>query len=151
MENRILHEDELSSSASATNLYDPAEPLHSHSLPGVDTSSSISGSLKSRVHEMKERVMPLVDEKLHTVKLKTNEAIQTAKLKTSDTIHTAKMKSTDAKIKARSFMRANPAAVAGISTGLGLAAGMFLRSLMRRNRHLGVLVVETLPGTSASW
>jgi ElaB/YqjD/DUF883 family membrane-anchored ribosome-binding protein len=151
MENRILYEDDLSSSASSTNLYDPAEPLHTHPLPEVVTSSGTRGSLKTRVHDVKERVMPFVDEKLHSAKVKANDAIQTAKLRTSDTIQTAKIKSTDAKIKARSFMRANPAVVAGISTGLGLAAGMFLRSLMRRNRHLGVLVVETRPGAAAAW
>jgi hypothetical protein len=104
MENRILYEGDLSSSASSTNLYDPAEPLHTHSLPDVDPSSGTRGSLKTRVHDMKERVMPFVDEKLHSAKVKANDAIQTAKLRTSDTIQTAKIKSTDAKIKARSFI-----------------------------------------------
>jgi ElaB/YqjD/DUF883 family membrane-anchored ribosome-binding protein len=145
------------------NLYDPGHVctcgavIHSGSIPHEhdahmrnqselmheDDDSGSGGALKSKVREIRNRVEPAVRDKVEFARIKANTTALRAQMTARETSRSVKRQSQMAVLQARSFARENPQIVAGVSAGVGLLLGMIVRNVMRRKRHLGVLVIET--------
>lgn len=127
------------------NLYDPAhacscglmhEPGRNHHAEAMKDDRA--AHLKQKVVGIRDRVMPVVKDKVESARWSADHAATIARTR----VHVAGL-------RARQYARENPRVLAGVSAGLGVLLGMITRGMLRRNRHLGVLIVETRPGSHA--
>lgn len=136
------------------NFYDPAhvcgcgmvhEPgtKHHDDLHQDTLGASTPSGLKGAVDDLRNRVAPMVRARVDQLAPVVREKATLAREKADQSAIMIRNKAQLAGWRARSYMRSNPAVVAGVSAGLGLIAGMIASAAVRRNRHLGIPAVKT--------
>lgn len=113
---------------------------------------SISDMAQHKIDDVKERVKPIVRQKVDAVRTPVQQKIGEIRPVVDHRVRTAKQSGRDAVTKGRSFLRDNPAILPAVTTGIGLVAGMLARRALRRRKPLGVVYVEPRHGaSSAAW
>jgi ElaB/YqjD/DUF883 family membrane-anchored ribosome-binding protein len=114
-----------------------------------DKLHSITDRAREMLHEAKENIRPVVREKLDAIRTPVRNKVAEMRPKVDEKIHTAKQSSRSAVEQTKSFLRRNPAILPGVTTAIGLVAGMMARRALRRRKPLGVVRVEPKRGATA--
>ncbi|HVS31074.1 MAG TPA: hypothetical protein VMS98_06440, partial [Thermoanaerobaculia bacterium] len=114
-----------------------------------DKLHSITDKAHEKLHETKESIRPVLREKVDAIRTPVRNKVAELRPEVDEKIHTAKQSSRSAVEQAKSFLRRNPAILPGITTAVGLVAGMMARRALRRRKPLGVVIVEPKAGATA--
>lgn len=114
-----------------------------------DKLHSITDKAHAKLHEAKENIRPVVREKLDAIRTPVRNKVAELRPKVDEKIHIAKQSGRDAVAHTKSFLRQHPAILPGVTTAIGLIAGMMARRALRRRKPLGVVLIEPKRGATA--